>query len=563
MMLLDKSQIPNPKLQINPKSQTPNRQARKFWSLNIWSLVIVCNLVLVICNLNYLFAEEIGEPIIVNGDTVEYSTGNKEVTAMGNVVVDYKGAKLTCKKLIVNTSTKDAMAEGDVRIEDARGVIEAEKLAYNFETKTAKGTNAEFRSNPYFGKAEEIEKVSDAEFIAQRGYLSTCSYNNPHYRIKTKKVDFFTGDKIRTESNTFYAGNFPLFGIHRYNHSLKDPLMHVQVNPGKNKDWGGYLLTAWRYNLTDNVNGRVYLDYRDKLGLAEGFGVNYKTSDFGKGDFKFYYTQEEPDDLMQGVPGEYERYLIRWRHKWDIDEQTNLTTELYKITDERRKILDPQRNFLKDYFYREFEKDSEPLSYILFHHNFSYSGLDLIFQKRVNHWYDQLEKLPELKYNLPSLQLGDSPIYFENTSSLANFNKKASTVPVTADEINSARLDTLNKFFLPMKIAFVRVSPFIANRQTFYDRAADGDSTPVRNIFYSGVEASTKFYRLFDTNSNLLGMDINGLRHIITPSVSYTYNTEPNTDSTNLKQIDSIDAINSNNSLALELSNKLQTKRRG
>ncbi|MCX5701917.1 MAG: LPS export ABC transporter periplasmic protein LptC [Candidatus Omnitrophica bacterium] len=526
-------------------------------------LAVICSLQLASCGLTCYAQEKIEEPIIVNGDTVEYSTDNKEVTATGNVIVNYKGTKLSCQKLTVNTSTKDAQAQGNVKIEEARGIIESENLTYNFEAKTAKGIDIEFRSYPYFGKAKEIQKISDAEFIAEHGYLSTCSYDNPHYRIKSKKVDFFTGDKIRTEGDTFYAGNLPIFGIHRYNHSLSDPLMDIQVSPGKNKDWGVYLLTGWRYNLTDNINGRVYLDYRGRLGLAEGFGLNYKTLNFGKGDFKFYYTQEKPDDLTPGVPQEYERHLIRWRHKWDIDKQTNLTTEFYKITDERRKILDEEHNFLKDYFYREFEKDSEPLSYVLFHHNFAYSGLDLLFQKRTNQWYDQLEKLPELKYTLPSLELGDSPIYFENSSSIANFNKKATTAPVTADEVNVARLDTINKFYLPMKVAFVKVSPFIGNRETFYDKALDGDSTGIRNIFYSGLEASTKFYRTSEVKTNFLGMDINGLRHIITPSIGYAYNTEPNTDSSNLKQIDSIDALNSNNSVVLELSNKLQTKRKG
>ena len=67
----------------------------------------------------------------------------------------------------------------------------------------------------------------------------------------------------------------PLFYVPRYNHSLKDPLMHVQLMPGKSKDWGPYMLTAWRYDLTEDVKGRIYLDYRSNLGIAEGFGTNY------------------------------------------------------------------------------------------------------------------------------------------------------------------------------------------------------------------------------------------------------------------------------------------------
>jgi hypothetical protein len=113
-----------------------------------------------------------------------------------------------------------------------------------------------------------------------------------------------------------------------------------------------------------------------------------------------------------------------------------------------------------------------------------------------------------------------------------------------------------------MKASVIRLAPFVSSRQTLYDKAEDGSSLPIRNIFYSGVDASTKFYRIFNVKSNFLGMEIDSLRHIITPSISYSYNHEPTVSSSKLRQIDSIDAITQNNSATLELSNKLQTKRK-
>ena len=513
----------------------------------------------------YLYAQEgKAQPIIVNGDTVEYSTDAKEVTATGKVEINYKGAKLTCERLTLNTQTKEGIAEGNARLDDEKGVIEGEKIIYNFQTKTGTIINSGFRANPYFGKARKVEKVSDSEFIARRGYATTCSFDRPHYRIQSKQINLFPQDKIQTKENTFYVGRIPLLYLPRYNHSLKDPLMHVQLMPGKRKDWGPYLLSAWRYNLAQNMDGRVYLDYRNKLGLAGGFGLNYSTPDFGKGDYKFYYTNEKPEDIPSGAPTEYERYLMRWRHKWDIDARTNIISEFYKIGDEKRKFLDQQTNILKDYFYREYEKDSQPLSYALFHHSFTRSSIDLLVQKRTNHWYDQLDKLPEVKYTLPSWQIGESPFYFENNSSLSNFNKKATTLPATADDVTMTRFDITNKVSLPMKVSFFQIAPFVSSRQTLYDKGVDGDTDlPIRTIFYSGADLSTKFYRILNVKSHFLGMDINGLRHIITPTISYSYNHEPTILSSKLRQIDSVDSIGPSNSAILELSNKLQTKRKG
>jgi LPS-assembly protein len=512
------------------------------------------------------FADESKEsPIIINGDNVEYSADNKEVIATGNIEVIYKDSKLTCNKLKVNMQTKEAVAEGNARLDDAKGVVTGEKIVYDFASKTGVIYNADFRANPYYGKAKRMEKVSDTEFMAKSGYFTTCSMDHPHYRFAAKKINMFPGDKMQAQKATLYLGAVPLLYIPRFNYSMKEPIMHVQVEPGKSKEWGYFLLSVWRMNLTDHLSGRAFLDYRSKLGWAEGLGLNYTDSGFGKGDFKYYFTREKQQfkNFISGESLNNTRYFLRWRHKWDIDQRTNFSAELYKITDERRK-KDLSRNILKDYFFREYEKDSQPLSYGLFHHSFNYSSLDILLQMRTNHWFDQIEKRPEINYNLPSLQLWDSSLYFENTSQLGNYNKKGSMMsPATDEDVMVARLDTKNTLSHPMKISFVQFRPFVSSRQTLYDKGANGQSAIVRTIFYSGADLSTRFYRIFDVKTNFLKLDINGLRHIITPSVAYLY-THPGTiPIRNIKQIDTVDAINRGNTASLSLSNKLQTKRNG
>jgi lipopolysaccharide assembly outer membrane protein LptD (OstA) len=502
------------------------------------------------------------EPIEINGDKVEYTTDVKEVVASGNVEVTYKGSTLSCQKLTVNTLTKDCIAEGNARLNDKSGILSGEKIIFNFEQKTGTVIDAHFMANPYFGRARKIEKVSDTEFFTSRGFATTCNLDQPHYRIASQKIKVFPGNKIQTNQDTFYIGKIPILYLEEYNHSLLDPMMHVSFMPGTNKDWGGYLLSNWRYNLTPNMNGRVNVDYRSKLGMAEGFGLNYNTvPNFGKGDLKFYYTNESPNRISGDVPKEYERYLARLRHKWDIDKQTKVFSEIYKITDKRRKLQDPERNILKDYFYREYEKDSQPLSYALFHHSFPNSTFDFLIQKRMNNWFDQLDKLPEIKFSLPYYQILDTPFYFNNSSSFVVLNKKATTAPVSDNPLNATRLDTLNNFSLPLNFAFLHLSPFIGSRQTFYDRSANNLSRVIRTVFYSGADLSAKFFRLYNVKSRVLKMEIDGLRHVITPSISYNYNHTPTIPQGNLKQIDAVDAIAPNNSVGLELSNKLQTKR--
>jgi LPS-assembly protein len=536
----------------------PEKPQIQDYKLYIWILGFVIWILPPVYTL-YAAQPQAKGPILINGDNVEYATDKREVTASGNVVVIYGDTKLTCNKLTVNTETKDATAEGNVRIEEPRGIIEGSSATYNFQTKQGVIINADFKSNPYFGKADKIDKVSATEFLALKGYMTTCSFDHPHYKFKSKKLDFFPHDKVQIKGASFYAGKIPILYLPQYTHSFEDPLMHVQLMPGNKKDWGPYMLSAWRYQLTKYITGRIYLDYRQKLGLAEGFGANYSLPDLGRGDLKYYYSYENDENQAESATTKFRRYFVRWRHKWDIDSQTNVVSEYYKIVDSKMKDLGTGYNILKDYFPREYEKDSQPLSYALFHHAFGYSSADVLVQKRTNSWYAQLEKLPEITYSLPSIQLADTAFYFENNSSFANFN----TQPEEPSGVSVMRLDTTNKLSRPFRLAFINLAPFVSSRQTYYDKDVNGETIPPRTIFYTGIDASTKFYRIFDVKSGFLGMDINGLRHIITPTVSYAYNHEPTIMSSRLKQIDSIDSITASNSAILEISNKLQTKRKG
>lgn len=516
------------------------------------------------------------EPITVNGDKVEFFTEKKEVVAIGNVEVIYKGTKLTCEKLTVNSLTKEGVAEGNARLEDKDGVIVGSKITYNFVTKTGTIIDSGFRANPYFGRAEISEKVSEDEFVNRRGYFTTCGFENPHYRIKSRKMTIFPGDKIQTKEDTFYAGRVPLLYLPQYNRSLRDPIMHVQFMPGKSKQWGPFLLSAWRYNLTEDVTGRIYLDWREKLGVAEGFGLNYTTVGLGKGDFKYYYARERnhtkdfpPEDVT--LTRKFQRYLVRWRHKWDIDTQTNLVSEYYKIVDSKRTLYpaggpgsSKAYNFLREYFIREYQQDVEPRTYVSIHKSFDYGGIDFIMQKRVNRWYAETEKLPEIRYGLPSYNFGDTPLYIEHTSQAAHFNVKNPVPSPSSLDKHLDRFDTLNKLAMPLKVSFVKLNPFIQHRFTYYDRDVYGAASVLRTVFYTGTDASTKFYRIFNVKSNFLRLDINSLRHIITPTVGYSYNNKPTIPPAKLVQIDSIDSISGrSNGATLQLSNILQTKRDG
>ena len=108
------------------------------------------------------------------------------------------------------------------------------------------------------------------------------------------------------------------------------------------------------------------------------------------------------------------------------------------------------------------------------------------------------------------------------------------------------------------------MEPYVGTRYTYYSKDKNGDENLLRSVFYSGHTISTKFYRIFpDLKVNSFGLEIDKLRHIITPSLEYAYIHDPTLPSDRLTAFESVDAITQSNVLNLSLENKLQTKRDG
>ena len=499
-------------------------------------------------SLNAFAQEEKKEPIVVNGDQLEYSQVRQEVTAIGHVVVTYKDSKLICDKAVVNMLTKDCLAQGRVELIDKKGEVEAESMLYNFGTSSGELLQARIVSEPIFGRGAKIKRVNEKEYAVEDGYATTCSYDHPHFRISAKELEFYPQDKVKAKGVALRVGDIPIFYIPSFTHSLKDTVMPAQIQPGKNKDWGYYMLTAWRFNIADDVKMRLLFDERQKLGTAEGFGINYDNTKAGKGDFKFYYTNEHQDEALSDGTDTFERFLVRWRHIWQISENDRITAEFYKIKDAKEK-RDPDVSLLKDYFYREFEKDEEPKTYFLYNHIFPNSSFNFFVRKQTTSFFDQIEELPEAVFTMPAYQIGSSPFYFKTNTSFSNMMNQGID-PINNDDLVS-RFDTYNQFFSPLKVSFLNINPFLGLRETAYSRDINDESLGPRTAFYSGMELSTKFFRNFGSN----------FRHIISPFVKYEYISKPTIKSQRLIPFDSIDTLEAESKFTFELTSILQRKR--
>lgn len=499
------------------------------------------------------------EPIVVNGDKVEYFHEKKEVAGSGNISITYKDVVLTCDRILVHLDTRDAEAEGNVKVSQKGAYLSGERIVYNFQTRKGMATSGSLSAAPFYGRGAELDKVANKdEFVLERGYVTTCDLDKPHYRIQSRQVKVYLNDKVIAKHILFFVGDVPVLYLPYYIQSLRgESKTHIIVIPGERSDWGYFLLSAYRYYFSDDSRGDILLDYRTKRGLAEGVNHYYDTDTVGKGAFKFYHTRDHSNLALQktGEP-ERTRYRYQFRHKWDMKEtDTTAVLEFNKLSD---------RDAIKDFIYNEYEElGTEPDNYISLITTKEDFTFQFLARKRFDDFNTVVERLPEFKIDILNYRIGKTPFYYQGTAGAVYLNKTFDNTNVFPGQkdLDTFRADTYNQLSYPIRFfRALNTTPFVAARETYYSKGIDRTNL-IRNIFSGGVNNSIKFYKIYDVETNFLGLDIHGLRHIVTPSVNYFHTFDPNITPDNLKQIDDIDALDRQNGFGLVLENRLQTKR--
>ena len=506
------------------------------------------------------FAQEEKSPVEINGDQVTYSVEENKVIAEGNVSVFRDDVRLYCDRVEYDRAQKTARAEGNVVIIRDGQRLTGDEMTFNLDTMKGVFSNGKFFSNPFYGAGEKIRRIDENHIVMERGYITTSDFDRPEYRLYASRVDIYPQDKAVAHNVRMLVGQVPILYLPRYTQDLTEKEPAIIMTPGYQKDWGEFLLSRWRYHLGENVKGNVLLDYRSRRGLAQGLDLKYRSAAVGDGYINLYYMNERRTDSKhhfwqdRRIPTEEsERFKGEWRHKWQIDNRTVALWQYYRLSDDE---------FLKDYFENEYEKESTPDSYFLLTRALDTGTVNVLADVRVNRFTSQVERLPEIKYTIPQERIANTNFYLKNTATYSNLVKKTPSPSEVRQQ--TMRVDNDGELSYPLKVGFIEMRPFAGTRQTYYSKTIEPDKYhSIRGVFRTGADVSTKFFRVFDVHSDFWGLDIDRLRHVISPSVAYEYTHDPTVFSGALDQFDAIDALERGHTLHFSLENKLQTKRNG
>jgi len=512
------------------------------------------------------------------GVTYDMASG----TAIGtNVFVKYGSATLMADSATVNWRTGEAVADGHVRIESGDQVWVGEHIRYNFLTHQMR--SEEFRTGkpPVFAAGHELQgNTTNETYNARHVFVTTDDISHPAIRVRASRIKIVPGKYVEMWNAVLFMDGVPTFYFPFYRRSLGEHANNINFLPGDSSAYGPYLLSTYTWYLDDVADGGLRLDYREKRGVGTGPELNLHLDRWGEATFRYYYTHDQdPNQSTNDLPlfGNIPKNRQRFYFGYQATPFTNLNV---------KALVNYQSDplVLHDFFESAYTGNPQPNTFTEVDKYWENWDLDAETTPRINTFFDQVERLPDVKLTGFRQQILDTPVYYESESSAGYYRKMfADTNNPALPYYSAARADTYHQLLLPWTFfGWLNVTPHAGGRFTYYSEESGPAGTneeTYRKVFDTGAEVSFKISRLWTDATNSI-LDIDGLRHVIEPSANYVFVPRPSTPPSQLPQFDSqlpsllllpiqfpdyndIDSIDSENVIRFGLRNTLQTKRAG
>ena len=518
---------------------------------------------------------------ISGGSVVGYVTNNYAIITNGAKVTGMGGV-LTADRAMVNVMTGDVQAEGNVRILRDNMVWTGEDVRYNFKTRYMQ--TAQFRTGkpPYFAAGQSIsgfrsDNPTNTLYTAQKAFVTADDVAEPALRVEASSLKIVPGQYFQARHAVLYAGPVPMFYFPIYTQRLDGKGNHFEFTPGTRSQYGGYLLSSYNWIFNDQLDGKVRLDYRSKRGIAGGLNFDTHLGRWGETTFKYYQLHDQdPQEGNAGynIPEDRKRFAFTY----DAEPLTNLTVKSQIRYQSDERVL---HNFIES----EYRANPQPSTFVEVNKHTDDFAVDVYAQPRINEFYENIERLPDVRLTGFRQQILETPFYYESETSAGYYRHSYAVTnnTVTGADYDATRADTYHQLTLPQTFyGWLNVTPRAGWRYTYYGEASGPGATTSdvqRTVFNTGAEATFKASQTWAGKTNRL-LALDGLRHIIEPSVNYVYVPTPTHTPNELPQFDtelpslrllpiefpdynSIDSVDAQNVLRLGLRNRLQTKRNG
>lgn len=501
-------------------------------------------------------------------DSLVYNAKSKTALLYGQSKVKYENMDLEAEKIHMSLDSSLVHATGTRDTTDSTGhtlvgtpvfsmgqdKYESDTMAFNFKTKKGLISKVYTQQEDGFLQSEISKRSANGDVYLQHGRYTTCDKKHPDFYIALSRGKVRPGKDVTFGPAYLVVADVPLplaipYGFFPFTKSYSSGF--IMPTYGDESARGFYLRDGGYYFAINDkwdlkLLGEIYTKGSWGLSAASNYNKRYRYS----GSFFLSYQNTKTGDKNMPDYSEQKSFKVQWSHRQDakanpyssLSASVNFATSSY------------ERNNLNSLYNPQTLSQSTRTSSVSWSTTFSSIGLSLSSTANLS----QNMRDSTLSVTLPDLNISLSRFYPFKRKHAAGDERWYEKISMSYTGQISNRIDTKEDRFLKSNLIkdwrngwnhsipisgnftlfnYINVSPSFNFQDRMYTHKImrSWDETAqkeMRDTIYGfnnvynynmSISASTKLYGFFTPSRKIFGDKIQTIRHVITPSVSFSY----------------------------------------
>jgi lipopolysaccharide assembly outer membrane protein LptD (OstA) len=519
---------------------------------------------------------------------IDYRFEDSQIKLIDNGSLRYHDMALDAGDIRYNTSTRILIAQG-IPVDTAGGQagspvlrqgseeLHGDRMSYNLATKRGQVRVARTKYEGGFYTGQQLRQASrDIIFVSQGDYTSCDLPEDPHYHFHSNRMKMIGKDKVVAKPVFLYIGDLPVFAVPYYVFPIRKGRHSgfLPFNIGNLERGNRFIRNLGYYwAASDYWDAAASLDFYESASTTLNTDLNYVWRYRLTGNVGINYTRQASwSNYRQSIRN---RWLVRFSHNQTISPSVSLygygsfvsdknyiADNIYDPTQRLDRTITSKGSFSKKWkssslvvtATQNWNLDTDNKSALLPSISFSRSSLPIFaepgkIKKKERIRPGEMVKIPRKRFY--------HSIYFSISSVGQNIRNRFRNPDSTFTQKNYQTIDTRGGLSSPQKIlGFLTVTPAVNATLTIYrlEPSVIIDRQGAENIVSSdlpvGIDRNpggtpdslllktNRFYTRETYNLNLTTsttiygavfpkmFGITGLRHVVTPSATYTFTPE-------------------------------------
>ncbi len=458
-----------------------------------------------------------------SGREIDFFEKDRRIVLTGEAKLGYQEMELTADVVNYDLRRAALVAEGTPVLRQGGEEVEGHRMGYNLDERMGVVYKGRTRYQTGFLEGGEVVRVDPTTLDVRHGTYTSCDLTPPHYHFASRLMRVYLEDKSVARPVVLHIRSLPVMALPFYilplTHERRSGFLIPDIEFGVSDRRGRFVRNLGYYWATNDyldfaVAGDFFQDQKWTAHLTSNYALRYRLS----GNVRGSYTRE----TIAGGGGR--RWDIHATHNQDLGERSSLTARADFVSDVTYRT--DQGNAIDD-LNRDLQSD------ISFQKNWTGQALSLAVSRReALDRGDVTERLPTARYTVTSFPIlgrgepGGAPPWYGTTylgfsANLVNLRDKR-RVAATGADTTTKNFATEETFTLKnsMKLfGWLGLSPNAEYREALFSKDNRGERWRRRGVWSAGASANTNLYGTWRPNVG----PVVGLRHIMTPSVSFRY----------------------------------------